>query len=133
MQERVHFLGAAKRSEVPQVLAQHDVLLFASEWDEPFARSVLEAMAAGLVVVGTTTGGTGEILVEGETGLTFAAGDAVQLAAQIQRLVDDPELRRRLAQSGRQIVRQYYTLGRMVDELEVELLTAADKRVPIAF
>lgn len=133
MQERVHFLGAAKRSEVPQVLAQHDVLLFASEWNEPFARSVLEAMAAGLVVVGTTTGGTGEILVEGQTGLTFAAGDALQLAAQIQRLVVDPGLRRRLALSGRQNVRQYYTLGRMVDELEVELLTAADKRVPIAF
>ena len=133
MQERVQFLGAAKRSEVPQVLAQHDVLLFASEWDEPFARSVLEGMAAGLVVVGTTTGGTGEILVEGETGLTFAAGDAAQLAAQVQRLVADPELRRRLAQSSRQNVRQYYTLGRMVDELEVELLIAADKRVPIAF
>ena len=79
MGDRVHFLGAAQRAEVPQVLAQHDVLLFPSEWDEPFARSVLEAMAAGLAVVGTTTGGTGEILVEGETGLTFAAGDAGQL------------------------------------------------------
>ena len=133
MDGRVHFLGAARRSEVPGVLAQHDVLLFPSEWNEPFARSVLEGMAAGLVVVGTTTGGTGEILVDGETGLTFAAGDDIQLAAQIQRLVTDPELRRRLAQTGRQIVRQYYTLGRMVDELEAELQTAAGKQVPLAF
>ena len=132
MQDRVRFLGAAQRSAVPQVLAEHDVLLFPSEWNEPFARSVLEGMAAGLVVVGTTTGGTGEILVDGETGLTFAAGDAVQLAAQIQRLVVDPELRRRLAQSSRRIVRQYYTLGRMVDELEAELQTVAGKRIPIA-
>ncbi len=121
MGDRVRFLGTAQRSEVPQVLAQHDVLLFPSEWDEPFARSVLEAMAAGLAVVGTTTGGTGEILVEGETGLTFAAGDAGQLARQIQRLVDDPGLRQRLAQSARQIVRQYYTLERMVGELDAEL------------
>ena len=126
MNDRVRFLGAAPRAEVPQVLAQHDVLLFPSEWDEPFARSVLEAMAAGLAVVGTTTGGTGEILVEGETGLTFPAGDAVQLASQIQRLVDDPGLRQRLAQSARQIVRQYYTLGRMVDELEAELQRVAN-------
>lgn len=133
MEGRVHFLGAAKRAEVPQVLAQHDVLLFPSEWNEPFARSVLEGMAAGLVVVGTTTGGTGEILVDGKTGLTFAAGDDMQLASQIQRLVADPGLRRRLAQAGRQIVRQNYTLGRMVDELEAELQTVAAKRVPLAF
>ncbi len=126
MQDRVHFLGAAKRSQVPQVLAQHDVLLFPSEWDEPFARSVLEAMAAGLVVIGTTTGGTGEILVEGETGLTFPAGDAEQLAAQIRRLVDDPVLCRRLGDSGCRTVREYYTLGRMVDELEAELFTIAN-------
>jgi glycogen synthase len=131
MDGRVRFLGAAPRSEVPQVLAQYDVLLFPSEWDEPFARSVLEAMAAGLAVVGTTTGGTGEILIEGETGLTFPAGDAVQLASQIQRLVDDPGLRQRLAQSARQIVRQYYTLGRMVDELEAELQHVASMPAPI--
>jgi glycogen synthase len=132
MHDRVRFLGPAKRSVVPQVLAQHDVLLFPSEWDEPFARSVLEAMAAGLAVVGTTTGGTGEILVEGETGLTFSAGDAGQLARQIQRLVDDPELRRRLALSARRIVRQYYTLGRMVGELEAELQHVANMPAPIS-
>ena len=133
MEARVHFVGTVKRAEVPQVLAQHDVLLFPSEWNEPFARSVLEGMAAGLVVVGTTTGGTGEILVESKTGLTFAAGDDMQLAAQIERLAGDPDLRRRLAQAGRQLVRQYYTLGRMVDELEAELQTIAAKRVPLAF
>ena len=83
-------------------------------------------MAAGLVVIGTTTGGTGEILVEGETGLTFPAGDAEQLAAQIRRLVDDPVLCRRLGDSGCRTVREYYTLGRMVDELEAELFTIAN-------
>ena len=132
MGDRVRFLGTAQRAEVPQVLAQHDVLLFPSEWDEPFARSVLEAMAAGLAVIGTTTGGTGEILVEGETGLTFGAGDAGQLAGQIQRLVDDPALRQRLARSARQIVRQYYTLERMVGELEAELQQVANMPAPIS-
>ncbi len=132
MEDRVHFLGAVSRADVPTVLAHHDVLLFPSQWHEPFARSVLEAMAAGLVVVGTTTGGTGEILVEGETGLTFEAGRAEHLAAQIRRLVADPELRRRLAQTGRHIVRQHYTLGRMVDELEAELQAVAGKQVPLS-
>jgi glycosyltransferase involved in cell wall biosynthesis len=131
-QDRVHFLGAVPRVQIPQVLAQHDVLLFPSEWHEPFARSVLEAMAAGLVVIGTTTGGTGEVLVEGDTGLTFPAGDAERLATQIRRLVADPVLCRRLAAAGRRTVRQYYTLGRMVDELEAELHTIATKPVPIS-
>jgi glycogen synthase len=128
---RVRFLGAALRTQVPQVLVQHDVLLFSSEWDEPFARSVLEAMAAGLVVIGTTTGGTGEILVEGETGLTYPAGDAGQLAAQIRRLANDPVLRRRLGESGYATVRQHFTLGRMVDDLEAELIAIASKPVQI--
>lgn len=132
MLDRVHFLGAALRTQVPQILAQHDVLLFSSEWDEPFARSLLEAMAAGLAVIGTTTGGTGEILVEGETGLTYPAGDPVQLAAQIRRLASDPALRRRLGESGCRIVRQYYTLGRMVEELEAELYTIANKPIEIS-
>lgn len=125
MQERVRFLGATPRAQVPAVLAEHDALIFPSEWEEPFARSVLEAMAAGLVVIGTTTGGTGEILREGETGLTFEAGDAERLAAQIGRVVDDAALRRRLCETGRRIVRQHYTLERMVDDLERELQSIA--------
>lgn len=125
LQDVVRFLGAVPRSQVPAVLAEHDVLLFPSEWEEPFARSVLEAMAAGLAVVGTTTGGTGEILREGETGLTYGTGDAQRLAAQICRIVDDAALRHRLSEAGRRIVRQQYTLERMVDDLERELQSIA--------
>src|SRR5207302_2996065 len=61
--DRVHFRGGVSRPEMPRILEQYDALLLLSEWQEPFARIVLEAMAAGLVVVGTTTGGTREILV----------------------------------------------------------------------
>jgi glycosyltransferase involved in cell wall biosynthesis len=132
LEERVEFLGAAQRTEVPQVLSAHDVLLFSSEWEEPFARSILEAMAAGLVVIGTTTGGTGEILVEGETGLTFRPGDAEQLAAQICRLGHDGALRRTFSETGSRLIRQYYTLGRMVDELEAELYATANKPVSLS-
>ena len=85
---------------------------------EPFARTVLEAMAAGLVVIGTTTGGTGEILTEGKTGLTFPAGDGGQLAKQITRLFDDPVLSQRLAKVGQERVVKQYTLQRMVNQIE---------------
>jgi glycosyltransferase involved in cell wall biosynthesis len=132
LQARVRLLGAAPRSQVPQVLSRYDALVFSSEWEEPFARTVLEAMAAGLAVIGTTTGGTGELLVEDETGLTYAAGSAAQLSTQIRRLAADPALRRRLVASAGQKVRQYYTLERMVDELERELLAIANQPVLMA-
>jgi glycosyltransferase involved in cell wall biosynthesis len=79
-------------------------------------------MASGLVVVGTTTGGTGEILREGETGLTFAPEDAEGLAEQITRLSLDPDLCYRLAQAGRQNVLENFTLDKMVQEIEAYLV-----------
>ena len=115
---RVAFRGRLPRSDMPLILARHDALVFPSEWQEPFAHTVLEAMAVGIPVIGTTTGGTGEVLVESETGLTFPAGDAERLAAQIQRLADDPTLGRRLARAARERVEREFTIERTVDELE---------------
>jgi glycogen(starch) synthase len=79
-------------------------------------------MAAGLVVVGTTTGGTKELLRDGETGLTFAPEDADGLAEQVTRLIIDPDLCCRLAQAGRQTVLENFTLGRMAQQIEDYLL-----------
>jgi spore coat protein SA len=103
---------------MPSILQQFDVLIFPSIYEEPLARVLQEAMVSGLVVVGTTTGGTTEILTDGKTGLTFAPGDADALAAQVTRLVTDPDLCRRLAKAGRQVVLEYFNLDRMVDEIE---------------
>jgi glycosyltransferase involved in cell wall biosynthesis len=118
---RVTFRSGVSRAEMSAILAQRDGLLLLSEWDEPFARVVLEAMAGGLVVIGTCTGGTGEVLVDGETGLTFPPGDAAALARQIQCVVDDTELRGQLAAAARRRVSTRFTLSRMVDELEAAL------------
>jgi glycogen(starch) synthase len=110
--------GQLPRQQMPAMLADHDVLLFPSTWPEPLARVVQEAMAGGLVVIGTTTGGTPELLREGETGLTFPAEDANALAQQIGRLAADPALYNRLATAARQTVERSFTEQRMVDEIE---------------
>lgn len=125
LEDLVTFCGAVPHDQVPQVFAQHDVLIFPSDWHEPFARTVLEAMAAGLVVIGTTTGGTGEILLENETGLTFSAGDAEQLASQIQHLSQNTSLRNKLAIAGQSRVVDYFTLSRMVDQIEAAIFVLA--------
>lgn len=121
LHERVAFRGTVSRAEMPQVLGQYDALVFPSEWNEPFARTVLEAMAAGLIVIGTTTGGTAEVLVEGQTGLTFPRGDPAQLARQIQRLRDDEALCLALAEMARRCVAEKFTFRRMTAQLEAAL------------
>ena len=108
--------------DMPALLQQFDVLVFPSVYEEPLARMTQEAMASGLVVLGTTTGGTKEVLRDGETGLTFAPEDAAGLAQQVARLLVDSELRCRLAQAGQRTVRDHFTLHGMVDEIEAYLL-----------
>jgi len=75
-------------------------------------------MACGLVVIGTTTGGTPEILTDGENGLTFKAGDGAMLAEKIARVLREPSLRPRLARAARRTVEERFTMQRMVEELE---------------
>ena len=121
----VSFRGSVTASSTAALLRSYDGLVFPSEWDEPFARTVLEAMASGLAVIGTTTGGTGEILQDGETGLTFEAGDAASLAGAITKLARDPALADRLRAAARQVVAEGYDLSRMVDQLEQKLISIA--------
>jgi glycosyltransferase involved in cell wall biosynthesis len=101
-----------------QLLQGHDVLLIPSVWPEPFSRMVLEGMAAGLAVIATPTGGTTEVVRDGENGLLFAPGDSDALARQIARLGDEPELRQRLAQAGLDTISTHFTEARMLDEIE---------------
>jgi glycosyltransferase involved in cell wall biosynthesis len=132
LQDQVAFQQAVPRGRMPEVFQQHDVLVLPSIYEEPLALIVQEAMAAGLVVVGTTTGGTGEILTDGENGLTFPARDAVALAAQLSRLAADPALGRRLAEAGRTTVLAHFTLERMVDEIETYTRDVVAGRIPSA-
>jgi glycosyltransferase involved in cell wall biosynthesis len=118
----VIFHKPASKEEMPAILQQFDVLIFPSIYEEPLARITQEAMASGLVVVGTTTGGTGEILKDGETGFTFAPEDADGLAEQVNRLILDPDLCCRLAEAGRQTVLENFTLDKMVKEIEAYLI-----------
>jgi glycogen synthase len=114
----VTFHGLIAREDMPELLNRCDVLVFPSIAVEALPRMPQEAMACGLVVVGTTTGGTCELLLDGENGLTFPPEDDQVLAAQLTRLALDPELRRRLAEAGRRTVLEKFTVDRMVDEIE---------------
>ncbi len=115
----VAFCQRVPREQMPVVLAEHDVLLFPSAWAEPLARMVQEAMACGLVVIGTPTGGTPEILQDGENGLVFEAENALMLAEKIGSVLNNAAWRIKLAQAARRTVAARFTLERMIDELEL--------------
>jgi len=99
--DRVLFLG--RREDVPELLALSEMLVLPSE-DEPFGRVIVEAMAMGLPVVATATGGVPEIVVPEETGLLVPPRDPPALAEAVVTLLDDPERSRAMGQAGRERV-----------------------------
>ena len=113
-------------------LAQHRVLRGPSAGPGARPRRVEGGMAGGSGVVGTTTGGTGEILEDGTNGLVFEAGDAAGLAGQIARLAANAELRRHLAEAGQQAVLERFALKRMVGQVEAYLTNVCNGKSTIA-
>ena len=112
------------RAELGAVYAAADVFVFPSEWDEPFGLVPIEAMACGTPVVATGTGGSSEFLADGVNCLRYPAGDAVALAATIERLAADSVLRARLVAAGRTTATDL-SVDRLADELEAWHLAAA--------
>ncbi len=114
----VHFMAPVQRARMPEVLAGHDALILPSEYGEPIARSMQEAMAMGLLVIGTLTGGSGELLRDEQNGLVFPPADAQALATQVARAATTPGLRVRLASQGQQDIRAQFDIRMTVAKIE---------------
>lgn len=87
---RVTFHGPFQPVQLGRVLAGLDVLVVPSLWYENTPFSVLEALHAQVPVVASDLGGISEIVVPGQSGMLFPAGDAAALAAVLRRIADDP-------------------------------------------
>lgn len=122
--ERVSFIGPVPRSTVADRLSDADAFVFPVVWDEPFGLAPLEAMAAGIPVVATGTGGSAEYLTDERNCLLVPRGDAPALAAAVTRLADDEPLRRRLIDAGRATANTY-TVDQLAIGLESWHLAAA--------
>jgi len=105
--DRVEFRGHVRN--VYGMLAHVDIAVHASVEPEPFGTVAAEAMSAGVAVVATDGGGVAEYVLPGETGLRVPMGDADALAAAVERLLREPDLRRTLARQGRELVRREFS------------------------
>ena len=126
---RVRILG--ERGDVPRLLAGFDVFVLPSI-AEGISNTVLEAMASGLPLVATRTGGNPELVEDGVTGRLVPVGDRAVLAAALADYVADPHLRARHGKAGRQRATEEFSLERMAEghrrlyaELAPRLLSGA--------
>jgi glycosyltransferase involved in cell wall biosynthesis len=117
----------------PRIVVHRGVKAFSPEWQRLYAQADLfvmptrrdaspfvfvEAMAAGIPVIGTTVGAVPEMVVEGETGFIVAPDDRRALAERMRLLLDDEALRRRIGQNGRRHVSTRYDARRNAQRLE---------------
>lgn len=89
----------------------------------------IEALSCGLPVIGTDTGATRELVRSGQTGVLIPVGDAGALAQAMQSLIDDPGLRLRMGQNGRELIEQHYSAAVNVPRILQVMKDAVDQRL----
>jgi glycosyltransferase involved in cell wall biosynthesis len=113
--DRVCFLGRSNR--VPELLRAMDVFVLSSV-TEGISNSVLEAMATGLPVIVTATGGNPEVVIHGDSGFLFPVGDFQLLTEQLILLREQNELCVDLGRKARERVRERFSIDSMVRKYE---------------
>ena len=109
LSEIVTFAGFIDNRNMPEFLAEHDIMVMPSVMDsESFGVAVLEASAVGLPVIASRIGGVPEVLKDNETGLLVPAGDVEALTAAIIKLSRDVEAQKKMGMTGRKFVEQNY-------------------------
>ena len=107
---RVAFTGDSQ--QVPDMMRAMDVYVLPSIF-EGIANSLLEAMATGLPVVVSRTGGNPEVVADGESGYIFPVGDACDLGRRLRHLCEEPERRRQLGEKALRHVKDEFSLSAM--------------------
>ncbi len=115
LRDRVPFArGFVPHDELQQLYARAAVVACPSR-REGFGVACLEAMAHGRPVVATHVGGLLDLVVDGETGIVVPPRDPAALRSALERLLADPDLRRRLGAAGRDRARTHFSWEKVTD------------------
>jgi len=104
--EQVRFAGFIPRQTMPEIYRQADIFVLPSR-SEGMSIALLEAMASGLPVVVTDTGGTQELVSHGENGLVAGWADVERLAQALKQLLQDKALRESMGIVGRKVALRF--------------------------
>jgi len=117
--DRAQFTGAISYDRIPDLYQQMDMLVVSTQTmdrvREQFGRVLVEAMASGLPVIGSTCGAIPEVI--DDAGLIVPEGDPTALATALRRLLLDRALREELTRTGRRRVLQHYSWDRVADQM----------------
>lgn len=108
LNKNVEFFGEIENEKIYEYLTKADIFVRASR-SEGLGTSFLEAMVAGLPIIGTPVGGIPDFLKDGETGLFCKADDPHDLAGKIIKLFRDSGLREKIARRGQDLVMRDYS------------------------
>jgi glycosyltransferase involved in cell wall biosynthesis len=129
---RVRVLRGLAHEQMAAAYAQLDVLVLPSHttptWKEQFGRVIVEALWCGVPVVGSDSGEIPWLIGLTGGGLVFEEGNSAMLAERLRTLRASPELRARLAQTGRAAVERLFSVPAATDQLERLLLAALAAR-----
>jgi glycosyltransferase involved in cell wall biosynthesis len=112
---RVIFTG--ERQDVGQILREVDMVVHPS-LTEGLSNVILEAMASGLPVVATRTGGTPELVEDGKTGFLVPPGNDSEIAGAIAHLLDNSQMALAYGEAGRQRIIREFSIDRMLRQTE---------------
>lgn len=130
--ERVHFVSLTVPQDLPALLGRAEVFLGLSrpapDWQEGFGIAFVEASACGAPVVAGRSGGSGEAVRDGETGVLVDALEPEAPAAAVHALLLDPARARAMGAAGRAFVERVANWDRVVADLT--RLGDAHARVP---
>ena len=105
----VEFLGFMPNEQALEVIANAKLQVIPSEWYEGFPMVVLEAYALGVPLVVSKIGSLEEVVLEGETGLKFTPGDALDLANKVNSLVGNESLLLKMKRNAQELFNKNYT------------------------
>jgi glycosyltransferase involved in cell wall biosynthesis len=112
LEKRVCFRGWLGADELAHELAEASVVVMPSIWPEPFGLVGIEALAAGRPVVASATGGIGDWLDNGVSGLSVKPGDPRALASALNELLADPARQQAMGAAGQKIVAERFSTQR---------------------
>lgn len=119
--ENVHFLGYFsddQAEEMQMFYRRAEVAVFPSVWDEPLGLVILEAMACSTPVVASKRGGIPLAVKNGQNGFLVRARSPKQIAEAVNKILNNPELRNKLAEGARRIVEERFDWLKIARQFE---------------
>jgi len=118
IEKQVKFHGKVDRGQLLNIYEDYDLLLLPSIFQEPLGVVLIEAMARGVPVVATDTGGIPEVITHEVNGLLVSPENSIKMAEAVKRLIDNPLLAQEISNNGIKTVRENFNQNRIIVLIE---------------